>query len=449
MTSHPESTIALSIGGSSTTGATGVEADIKTFAALGVHSAVVITAIASQNTKGVQKILYLSPDMISQQMDSVFSDMNVRAVKIGMLGNSGIVKAVLDGLRRWKARNIVLDPVMTAQSDSSWLVKKKSIREMKKMLRFCRIVTPNSLEAEKLSGVRVKSISDAKRAARIIRARGAEAVVIKGVVEGRVISDVTLHKKFRIFSKKMIGTGTHGGGCCFSSAMAASLAKGLGIEDAFEAGEKFIHEAIGNSVRIGRGVEAVEPMLKPRLGERHAVIRDVEAALREVEKCDSFSSIIPEVGTNIVYALPDARSIEDVAGVVGRVRNAMGRPKSLGEVKFGASSHLARAVLKMMEFDSSRRAAVNVRLTEASLEGCRKLGLKISHYDRSEEPLYVERREGSTIPWGIESAVRRAKGIPDAVYHRGEVGKEPSLILFGSSARDVAKLALKLAPPKG
>jgi hydroxymethylpyrimidine/phosphomethylpyrimidine kinase len=382
-------------------------------------------------------------------MNSVFSDMDVRAVKIGMLGNSGITEAVWNGMRKWKVKNIVLDPVMTAQSDARWLIRKESVRTMEKLLKFCRIVTPNSFEAEKLTGVRVECISDAKRAAKVLRAKGAEAVVIKGVRDGDRVVDVMLHKNFRIFSKRMIGSGTHGGGCCFSSALAACLAKGLGIEGAFEASEGFIDDAVRNSVKIGRGVKAVEPMFRLRMQEeRCAVISDVEAALREVEECREFSSIIPEVGTNIVYALPNAREVEGVAGVVGRVRNALGSPKSLGEVRFGASSHLARAVLKMMEFDTSKRAAVNVKLTEANLKGCKKSGLKISYYDRREEPRDVKRREGATIPWGIESAVRRAKGIPDVVYHRGEVGKEPSLIIFGNSARDVVKLALKLISPK-
>lgn len=266
MTAHPEPVIALTIGGSSTTGAAGVGADLKTFAALGVHSAVVITAIASQNTRGVQKILYIPADAVSQQIDSVFSDMNVRAVKVGMLGNSRIVGAVMDSLKEWKAKNIVLDPVMKAQSDSIWLIRRESIGGMKKLLEFCRIVTPNSFEAEELSGVRVRSVSDAKKAARIFKANGAEAVVIKGVREGGSISDVTLHKKFRVFSKKMIATGTHGGGCCFASSLAAFLAKGLGVEESFEASEKFIDKAIRNSVRIGKGIKAVEPManLMPR-----------------------------------------------------------------------------------------------------------------------------------------------------------------------------------------
>lgn len=262
MSFRKRAVVALTIGGSSTTGASGVEADLKTFAAFGVHSAVVITAIASQNTRGVQKILYMPPSIVSQQIDSVFSDMSVRSVKVGMLGNSGIVKAVLKGLGKWDARNIVMDPVMTAQSDSSWLFESESIDEMKKMLKLCSIVTPNSFEAEKLTGVRVRSIDDAKKAANLLKSEGAEAVVIKGIRKGRIISDVTLHKNFKVFSKKMIGTGTHGGGCCFSSSLAASLAKGIGIEKAFEISEKFMEEAVRNSMRVGRGIEAVEPLAK-------------------------------------------------------------------------------------------------------------------------------------------------------------------------------------------
>lgn len=264
MTSKSEPVIALTIGGSSTTGASGVEADIKTFAAFGVHSAVVITAIASQNTRGVQGVLYLPRHIISQQIDSVFSDMNVKSVKIGMLGNSEIAKAVLGGLEGWKARNIVMDPVMTAQSDSSWLVERGSIRDVEKLLKFCTIVTPNSFEAEKLTGLKVSGIDDAKKAAGVLKAKGAEAVVIKGIGNKRTISDVTLYKNFRIFRKKMIGSGTHGGGCCFSSAMAACLAKGLGIEKAFEISEKFISRAIRGRVKIGKGIEVVEPMAKQK-----------------------------------------------------------------------------------------------------------------------------------------------------------------------------------------
>jgi len=443
------STNALAIGGSSTTGAAGVEADLKTFAALGVHAAVVVTAVASQNTKGVQNVFYLPADVVSQQLDSVFSDMKIRAVKIGMLGNNDITRVVLDALEKRKCGSIVLDTVMTAQSDGSWLVSKDSLKEMKKLVRRSTVVSPNAFEAEKLTGIGVRNIDDASRAAVALKAYGAEAVVIKGVKQGGRINDIILHKDLRIFSKEMIRTGTHGGGCCFSSAIAAALAKGLGIDDAVEVAEKFTSSAIRNSVKLGGGVEAVEPLATlRRKAWKWAVAEDVKSALRELESCRGASSLIPEVGTNIVCAVPEAGGIGDVAGVVGRIRNAMGQPRSIGEVSFGASSHLARAVLKMMEFDSSKRAAVNVRLTEENLQKCRKMGLVISNYDRAKEPKGIREKEGATIPWGIEYAVRRSRRIPDAVYHQGGVGREPSLVIFGKDAKNVVRLVLKLVSPK-
>jgi len=440
---------ALAIGGSSTTGAAGVEADIKTFASFGVHATVVVTAIASQNTRGVQDVFYLPDRVISQQIDSIFSDMKINAVKIGMLGNESIISVVYDGLRRWHGTNIVLDPVMTAQSDGSWLVDRESIGGIEKLVRLSKIVTPNIAEAENLTGLGIRSIDDAKKAALLIKKKGPEAVLVKGIKQGNRIADVLLHENFKIFSKEMVSTRTHGGGCCFSSAIAACLAKGLQIEDSCKEAECFIDDAIRNSMKIGRGAEAVDPTACLRMNaERFAVIYDVKAALMSIENCPGFSSLIPEVGTNIVRAIPNAKGINDVAGVAGRIRNTMGAPKSLGIIEFGASSHLARAVLKMMEFNSSKRAAINIRLTDATLAGCNKIGLRVSSYDRSKEPQEIKRKEGSTIPWGIETAVKNTRSIPDAVYQKGEVGREPSLILFGDSARDVARLALRLVPPK-
>jgi hydroxymethylpyrimidine/phosphomethylpyrimidine kinase len=439
----------MAVGGSSTTGAAGVEADVKTFASFGVHAAVVVTAIASQNTRGVQDIFPLPANVISRQIDSILSDMEISAVKIGMLGNESITSAVYDGLRRWRGTSIVLDPVMTAQSDGRWLVDRWSIDGIEKLVRLSKIVTPNRMEAENLTGLKIRSMNDAKKAASLLKNKGAEAVLVKGIKQGNRISDLLLHKNFKIFSKEIIPTGTHGGGCCFSSAIAACLAKGFSIDDSCKEAECFIDGAIRNSVKIGRGIEAVDPTACLRMNaERFAVLYDVKAALMSIENSPEFSSLIPEIGTNIVRAIPNAKGINDVAGVAGRVRNAMGAPKSLGVIEFGASSHLARAVLKMIEFDSSKTAAINVRLTDETLAGCKKTGLKVSSYDRSKEPQDVKRKEGSTIPWGIETAVKNTHGIPDVVYHRGEAGKEPSLIIFGSSARDVARLAMRLVSPK-
>lgn len=439
--------VGLAIGGSSTTGAAGVEADVKTFAAFGVHSAVVITTIASQNTKGVQQVFPLPPHVVAQQIDSVFSDMKVEGVKVGLVGNERNARIIFEELKRRRVGNVVFDPVMSAQSDGSLLVDEETVEGMRRIAGISKAVTPNAFEAEKLTGVKVKSIRDAEKAAEILKSGGAEAVVVKGVRVGRMVFDVMLHYELLIAGRRVVPGGTHGGGCCFSSALAACLINGLGVEDSFEETEKFMDSLIGKRIRIGRGIKAVNPLHDVEDSERWKVIQNLKQAVEEIENCREFSSLIPEVGTNIVYAIPKAKGVGDVAGVVGRIRNAMGKPKSLGRVEFGASSHLARAVLKMMEFEPSRRAAVNVKLSEGVIKKIKRMGLVVSSYERGKQPSEVKRKEGMTIPWGVEFAVRKKGKIPDAVYHEGEFGKEPSLIIFGKDAVSVARIAVKL--PKG
>ncbi|MEM3555766.1 MAG: bifunctional hydroxymethylpyrimidine kinase/phosphomethylpyrimidine kinase [Candidatus Micrarchaeia archaeon] len=434
--------VGLAIGGSSTTGAAGVEADLKTFATFGVHSAVVITSVVSQNTKGVQQVFPLPPEVVAQQINSVFSDMEVGGIKIGLVGDEEVARIIMGKLKG--KRNIVFDPVMTAQSDGSALVSKETVKEMKKLIGISRIVTPNPFEAERLTGVEVRSVADARRAAEALKSFGAEAVVIKGIVVGRKVFDVLLHSEFQVVSRKFVQGGTHGGGCCFSSALAACLINGLSIEKSFEETERFIDSLLTKTLRIGKGIKAAEPLQEVAVNsERWKVIQNLKKALREIESCEKFSSFIPEVGVNLVYALSNARGVEDVAGVVGRIRNAMGKPKSLGEVEFGASSHLARAVLKMMEFDPFRRAAINVKFSEEVVKKFKRMGMIVSSYEREKQPEEVKWKEGGTIQWGVEYAVKKGK-IPDVIYHKGEIGKEPSVIIFGKDALSVARIALRL-----
>lgn len=438
---------ALSIGGSSTTGAAGVGADLKTFAAFGIHSAVVITAIASQNTKGVQQVFLIPPEVIGQQIDSVFSDMRIGGVKVGMVGSGEIARTLLEHLSRWKAKNIVFDPVMSAQSDQTPLADDDAVSEMRKLAGVATVVTPNRSEAQRLTGVGIRSTQDAKKAAEKLKLLGAKAVVVKGVRAGGRIFDVALHDDFKIFGRKAVRTGTHGGGCCFSSALAACLVRGMKIEDAVEEAELFMDRLVSSTIKIGGGIRAVDPMLDVALNsERWRAVQNVKTALEEVEGCEEFSSLIPEVGTNIVCALPGAKEIKDVAGVVGRVRNAMGKPKSIGRAEFGASSHLAGAVLKIMEFDPSRRGAVNIKLTDKILKKIRRMGLTVSHYERGKQPAEVKEKEGRTIQWGVEWAVRKAGRIPDVIYHKGEMGKEPSIIIFSKDAVSAVRLARRLLP---
>jgi len=144
-------------------------------------------------------------------------------------------------------------------------------------------------------------------------------------------------------------------------------------------------------------------------------------------------------------AVPYAESLNDVAAIEGRLVRTVGKVKAAGNISFGSSSHLARYLLTITKHDPHKRAAINLKFSEGILSLLKRHGLEISFYDRKEEPEEIGKIEGMTIPWGVKEAIKRAGRVPDVVYHRGETGKEPMIVIFGEQARDVAKIAMQLA----
>lgn len=174
-------------------------------------------------------------------------------------------------------------------------------------------------------------------------------------------------------------------------------------------------------------------------------IENLKKAVEIIQNSEEFAAFIPEVRSNIVMAKENAKDVDDVAGIPGRITIIHGKPRAFVEPEFGVSSHMARLVLSMMKYDSSKRSAMNIKYSPKIIEICEKLGLKVSFYDRNDEPEKVRQVEGGTIPWGVETAIKRIGDIPDIIYHRGAWGKEPSITLIGTSAVDVAKMAVCIA----
>lgn len=174
-------------------------------------------------------------------------------------------------------------------------------------------------------------------------------------------------------------------------------------------------------------------------------IENLKKAVEIIQNSEEFAAFIPEVRSNIVMAKENAKGVNDVAGIPGRITIVHGKPRAFMEPEFGVSSHMARLVLSTMKYDPSIRSAMNIKYSPKIIEICEKLGLKVSFYDRSEEPEDVRQVEGGTIPWGVETAIKRIGDIPDIIYHRGAWGKEPSITLIGTSAVDVAKMAVCIA----
>ena len=249
--------IAVTIAGSDSGGGAGIQADLKTFSALGVYGASVIAALTAQNTKGVTGIHDVPPAFVAAQIDAVFSDLKVDAVKIGMLSNAGVIEAVTNGLNRHAAKNVVLDPVMVATSGDRLLDPAAMDALRKKLIPRAGLITPNLPEAAALleTAVATTEAEMQAQAGRLI-ASGAKAVLMKGGHgSGPEAVDllVDANSVMRFAAARIDTKNTHGTGCTLSSAIAAGLAKGLTLKDAVRAAKDYTTAAIAASHKLSVG----------------------------------------------------------------------------------------------------------------------------------------------------------------------------------------------------
>ena len=248
---------ALTIAGSDSSGGAGIQADLKTFAALGVYGASAITALTAQNTRGVARVHAVPADFVIAQIDAVFSDLDIGAVKIGMLAERAIIDAVADGLKRWSPKHVVLDPVMVATSGDRLLAADAVEALRTQLVPLASILTPNLPEAAALLDAPVASQEDAiVEQGRRLLAYGCTAVLIKGGHgEGTESIDYLIDRQGTIaLSAPRVATrNTHGTGCSLSSAIAAGLARGEDLESAVRNAKAFISAAIAAADRFSVG----------------------------------------------------------------------------------------------------------------------------------------------------------------------------------------------------
>ena len=245
----------LTIAGSDSGAGAGIQADLKTFAALGVYGTSVITAITAQNTVKVTKIFELSTEVVAAQIDAVIQDIGAQALKTGMLANAAIIEVTAAKIRHYNLTNLVVDPVMVAKS-GDLLLRKDAIQALRsRLIPLAKVVTPNLPEAEELTEMKLTRAKEIEEAARRIIAMGAQNVVIKGGHrKGPAIDLFFDGKKSRVLRSPRIRTRhTHGTGCTFSAAIAAYLAKGEKIENAVVLAKKYITQAIRHGFAVGSG----------------------------------------------------------------------------------------------------------------------------------------------------------------------------------------------------
>lgn len=245
----------LSIAGSDCSGGAGIQADLKTFSAHGVFGMSVIVSVVAENTSRVIDIQDITPDMIKKQIDAVFEDIEVDAVKIGMLSQPDSMEAVAAKLRQYAPQNIIIDPVMYAKNGCPLMNPASIDTLIKTVIPLSGLLTPNIPEAEKITGMKIAGIGDMEKAAAAIYQMGCKNVLVKGGhAAGRATDILFDGNEFHRFSAERIDTkNTHGTGCTYSSAIASNLALGLGMREAVNRAKEYVTAAIRHSLPIGKG----------------------------------------------------------------------------------------------------------------------------------------------------------------------------------------------------
>lgn len=436
----------LTVAGSDSGGGAGIQADLKTITLLGGWGMTAVTAITAQNTLGVQAIHELPPEFVAEQIDTVLKDIGADVLKTGMLGNAEIVRVIARKIRQYRLSKVVVDPVLVAKGGGRLLSPEAEPVLARELFPLATLITPNLPETEALTGRKIRSPQGMKEAALRLHKMGARNVLIKGGhLPGDPVDLLFDGKGFWELKGPRLKTAhTHGTGCTTAAAIAVELAKGKTVREAVESAKSFVTLAIQGSEPLGRGHGPVNPYaFTARELERYPVIHQLKESFLILQR-KKIGAVCPEVQANLGYALPFARGPEDVAAFPGRFVRIRQEIFKVADPEFGVSQHIAEIILTAMAHDKTMRSAMNIRFSEEILARARRAGLRLDHFNRQDEPPAVKRKEGSSLSWGVEQVLRKSKRIPDLIFDRGDVGKEPMIRILGRSPKEVVAKVLHL-----
>lgn len=420
----------LTIGGSDPSSGAGIQSDVKVAHTLGANCFSVITAITAQNSKKFSLAESVSAKSVEAQLDSVLSDFVVDVIVIGMVYDRITIKKIYDKLRNKKIP-IILDPVIKSTTGGT-LLKKDAIASLKKFLiPISYAITPNVVEAEIISGIKIRKYEDLVRASEAMSKIGAKRIVITGhSLYRNKISDFIYHNgEHQSISDRKIPGQTHGSGCNFATALAHFIAQKSDIFDAAEFAKQFTYQSIISAKKLGKGVKITNSKPDP-------IRRELSLAINQFQEIRGISRLIPECQTNFVFAKPNAKSTKDILGVAGRIVRTNNTVTTAGSLEYDGSKHVATAVLTMQKKFPLIRSALNLRYDQNMIKKFAK-HCKVSSYDRDKEPKSSKSKENSSISWGINFAIRNSSTPPDIIYHKGDWGKEAMIMVFGNSPRHV------------
>ncbi len=421
----------LSIGGSDPSSGAGIQSDVKTFSEFNAYGLTVITAITSQSTSDFGMVEPVSQKILKDQLESVISDFKIDGIKIGMVFNSQSIKTIYSKLKKIKVP-IVIDPVIKSTT-GGMLIEKSAMSDFQKyMIPLATVITPNRFEAEILSKIKINSKNTMQKSAKTIQRMGAKNVIITGIEDKENhISDFIIEKNstYNITGKK-IKSVNHGSGCNYSAAMIYSMSDGKTIKESALFAKKFTYNSVKNARKIGKGIMITE------IAKQDNTKKELSNAIKKFVDMKDIYKNIPECQSNFVYSKPKPKSIKDVIGVSGRIVKAGKEAIVAGNLEYGGSKHVATALLTINRKFPEINSALNLKYQEKTLSRIERAQMQICSYDRMDEPKNVKIK-GSSIQWGINKAIKDIEHSPDIIFHKGDFGKEPMILLFGKTPKEI------------
>jgi len=459
-------TFCLTIAGSDPTSGAGIQADIRTFDRCGVHPFSVITAITYQTATEFYGFKSLSEEL-SKQLDAILNSYPIKYVKIGMIPDIKTLDIIKSTILKYNLIAI-LDPVNISSVGGRLSSEGFEHEVERELFPLITVLTPNLDETcyyanMELNNKTIDDLDILKEAAEIIIKKMyvdqeisniQKAVVIKSagkdqnsIFDLTCVSKLTNSKEildFKIFKKQKIPLqgNVHGTGCVFSSAITAYLSLGNPLLTSIEKAEAFFNSKFLKFIELPLKGKILDFTLKQ---EQIEVINQIKEIYNYVSLNTKFRKLIPEVRMNISGSLPNATRKEEVAGIEGRITIIGSYPHASGEIKFGVSDHTARLILSAKEFDNSINFVTNLRYKEKYIKRIQeKTNLTTFEFLRESQPDSIKHEERSTMRWLIEESINKMGEIPDLIWDKGSVGKEPMIRLFSRTSKDMIQKLTKI-----
>lgn len=456
----------LIIAGSDPGAGAGLQQDLKTATLLGAYAFTAVAALTVQNSRGVQTVQPVAPELVAAQLDAIFSDFPVHAVKIGMLATAATVRTVAGKLKEFLGTGqgqgrplapfpqkppVILDPVLAAGRGEA-LLDEEGIEALKdELFPLTCVLTPNVPEAARLTGLAIETPVHLEEAARRLQAMGPQWVLAKGGhLPGLPVDVLTDGKNaYHLENPRIAAPHHHGSGCLLATALAAHLALGLSVPEAVNRARDLVRQALRHGLPLGQGVGPVNPFASfARELARYDVLQSLSRAAERLVRED-ISPLIPEVMSNLSYAVPYPEGPQDVAAFPGRILITPSGTLVPAGPAFGAATAIASVVLTAMQTFPNLRSAMNIRYWEGLEELADRLHLKAAGYDPVRAPV---QGRNEILAWGIAAILKSLaewEPPPDLVCDPGGWGREPQVFILGENPMQVAEKALALKTALG